>query len=417
MSPGMHEIGHNLRLRHSGDSELEYGDQSGMMGFSYEEDNAPIMCFNAAKNYELGWFSDCVTEVTNLALKTGRTLVAPAEYTQGSCAADEAVVIRVSTGDEQDLYIGYNKQVGSNSGTREHGNQVTVILANPQESSTIQNALSVGQEHVHSGTDGTIVIKFCSVEGGKAKVGVVLQGQDPCLICNSDGQCDNGAYCDGAETCLDGTCMPGTAIACDDGVFCNGEEQCDEDSDSCAAGTVPCRAELCDETPSVCYECLADGDCSDGAYCNGVETCVERACVAGTPVECSNGVFCDGMETCDETSRACKNGTAPCEGDRCNEADSTCSCTETAQCDNGVYCDGQEVCDGGVCNDGVAPCAEGLCSEADDQCNEEDDDGEEGGEGGGLTTGDQSGASASLPGFVLTLLIAMASVMHSQLLD
>ena len=32
-------------------------DQSGMMGFSYGDDDLPAMCFNAAKNYQLGWYS------------------------------------------------------------------------------------------------------------------------------------------------------------------------------------------------------------------------------------------------------------------------------------------------------------------------------------------------------------------------
>ena len=86
VSSTVHEVGHNLGLAHSGDGNLEYGDQSGMMGkntiggsllswhsyhastfspsicpptspsYSYNSDDTPLMCFNPAKNYQLGWY-------------------------------------------------------------------------------------------------------------------------------------------------------------------------------------------------------------------------------------------------------------------------------------------------------------------------------------------------------------------------
>jgi hypothetical protein len=42
----MHEVGHNLGFRHSGEGSgegAEYGDWSGMMGKSYNEDEGPAM--------------------------------------------------------------------------------------------------------------------------------------------------------------------------------------------------------------------------------------------------------------------------------------------------------------------------------------------------------------------------------------
>lgn len=38
----MHEIGHNLGFAHSGESQT-YDDQSGMMGYSYSDDEGPVM--------------------------------------------------------------------------------------------------------------------------------------------------------------------------------------------------------------------------------------------------------------------------------------------------------------------------------------------------------------------------------------
>eukprot|EP00526_Cylindrotheca_closterium_P008237 CAMPEP_0113609012 /NCGR_PEP_ID=MMETSP0017_2-20120614/4244_1 /TAXON_ID=2856 /ORGANISM="Cylindrotheca closterium" /LENGTH=819 /DNA_ID=CAMNT_0000517761 /DNA_START=189 /DNA_END=2648 /DNA_ORIENTATION=+ /assembly_acc=CAM_ASM_000147 len=58
VSTQIHEIGHNLNLNHSGRGTSEYGDKSCMMGYSYDEDDIPYMCFNAAKSWQLGWYSD-----------------------------------------------------------------------------------------------------------------------------------------------------------------------------------------------------------------------------------------------------------------------------------------------------------------------------------------------------------------------
>lgn len=40
--------GHNLNFAHSNEAG-SYKDQSGMMGYSYSNDDGPKMCFNSAK--------------------------------------------------------------------------------------------------------------------------------------------------------------------------------------------------------------------------------------------------------------------------------------------------------------------------------------------------------------------------------
>jgi len=367
----MHEIGHNLNLYHSGDAELLYGDQSGMMGFSYDSSDTPLMCFNPAKNFALEWFVGCQTTVSDPATKTRRSMIGHGEYSAGSCGADDAVVIRVATGDELDLYVGYNKQAGANSQTQEHANQVTAVMGNRLEPSTIVAALSPGQDYIHAATNGQILVKFCAVEGGKAVVGVGLSGQDPCFICTGSSDCQNGLFCDGEEVCTEGSCEPGDAVTCDNGVFCDGAEVCDEVSGGCAAGSVPCAAELCAEEEMVCYDCLQDSDCDDGLLCNGAEACVDKTCQAGTAVTCSNGVFCDGEERCREEAGGCVNGTAPCGSDRCSESEGGwCSCDRTEQCEDSVFCNGAEACTAGRCVEGTLPCVDATeeCVEAEERC-------------------------------------------------
>ncbi len=93
--------------------------------------------------------------------------------------------------------------------------------------------------------------------------------------CTSSAQCDDGAFCNGAEACVNGTCQPGTP---------------------------PCAGGQCDEAADACVQCFSDADCSDGSYCNGAETCVNGACQPGTN-PCPDGTCDEATDTCDPTGR------------------------------------------------------------------------------------------------------------------
>ncbi|MFQ5592432.1 MAG: S8 family serine peptidase, partial [Phycisphaerae bacterium] len=158
--------------------------------------------------------------------------------------------------------------------------------------------------------------------------------------CTSDAQCDDGLFCNGAETCdiPSGNCQSGTAPNCNDGVGCT--------DDSCNEGT------------NSCDNVANDANCDDGQACNGAETCdAVNDCQAGTPVNCNDGVACTT--------------------DTCVEPGGTCSNTpDDAACDDGQFCNGAETCDPALgcqsgtapnCNDGVG-CTDDSCNEATDQC-------------------------------------------------
>jgi len=153
MSSQMHEVGHNIGLHHSGEyvgdsSTLEYGDQSDMMGFSYKSDDNPRMCFNPAKNWQLGWYSDGPGGERTLELVPSEITNTPQQYTiNGVVDYDTGsglIVIKIG-----DFYVGYNKQADFNSGVQEDGNkiQVTEKLGDAESSTKSKAAarLSVGQ--------------------------------------------------------------------------------------------------------------------------------------------------------------------------------------------------------------------------------------------------------------------------------
>jgi len=132
-------------------------------------------------------------------------------------------------------------------------------------------------------------------------------------VCDNDGDCDDGVFCNGAETCV---------------------------ANACVAGSAPCDAALCDEATDSCASasgCLENADCSDGQFCNGSEVCGnDGVCVLGSR-PCSN------VQSCDEESGSCfadrdgdgvADGVDNCPDDRnANQADGDGDGTANA-CDN-----------------------------------------------------------------------------------
>lgn len=210
--------------------------------------------------------------------------------------------------------------------------------------------------------------------------------------CGLDGDCDDGLFCNGAETCAAGACVAG-APPC-------GGDPCDETSDSCLVD--PCdgdglceTGEDCDNCPN---DCVAGGE---GGCGNGVcepalgEDCLScpldcRGKQAGSPKNrfcCGDG---DGVNPlgcgdarCTVEGFACRSDVpAPfCCGDgACDGDESSCSCGvdcgaplgEAGRCENGVDddCDGLVDCLDGDCAADPA-CAtgcdgDGLCELGED---------------------------------------------------
>ncbi len=266
---------------------------------------------------------------------------------------------------------------------------------------------------------------------------------DACTNMAADVLCNDGQFCNGVETCdavLD--CQPGVALTCDDGVacttdscdeigdqclnipdntacdnglFCDGAETCDAVLD-CVASTftcddaVGCTVDTCNETTDVCIFTPVDGLCDNGIFCDGAETCDSLLdCQVGIPLTCDdavvctidscdelnavcvntpddtacdNAAFCDGVETCDPLLD-CQSG-APvdcndavaCTIDTCDEVNDVCANTPSnGLCNTGLFCDGNSICDAVLdcqvtappCNDGN-DCTTDVCDEGTDSC-------------------------------------------------
>jgi hypothetical protein len=163
------QVGHNLGLLHSSQGDQEYDDVTGMMGFSIYQEYGPRSCFNARKNWHLGWFDDRSIDLTD-SIKTsswGGRLVAFVDY--NVTAPGDVVLIQVGN-----LFLQYNRARDFNEGTREYANRV-VIVSSPDPGSTrtrleaaLANniAISTFAYPNFDGTGNDLVFKVCKqVEG------------------------------------------------------------------------------------------------------------------------------------------------------------------------------------------------------------------------------------------------------------
>ncbi|MCC6158490.1 MAG: hypothetical protein IT350_10590 [Deltaproteobacteria bacterium] len=88
---------------------------------------------------------------------------------------------------------------------------------------------------------------------------------DGCSNTPDDNLCDDGLWCNGAETCdTVNDCETGADACADNGLYCDGTESCNETDDICEASGDPCDTgtEECNETDDQC-DPLSDDDATD----------------------------------------------------------------------------------------------------------------------------------------------------------
>ena len=97
-----------------------------MMGNPKYADDAPVMCFNPAKIWQLAWYSNNQFTVNQNGTWSGN-LFGIADEVLHVVPFSQLLIVRY-LGSTQDYYVGFNHQIGANSGVVEAGNEVTVIV-------------------------------------------------------------------------------------------------------------------------------------------------------------------------------------------------------------------------------------------------------------------------------------------------
>lgn len=193
-------FGHNLGLHHASQGTNEYGDQTGVMGSSYSQNEGPLMCFNAAKSWELGWYDEYQKTVSPRSGAGSALLVGVEDFRGVGTLDGYTVVLKIDTSASSDLYVMYNRQEGVNSGTKEFQNQVTVVSQDaPGDFSYVLAALSdTGRFEIPNfdSSGFNLVVEVCSIDFGTpdtAELSVFL---------------DNGVF---ESTCFAATLVPTAA--------------------------------------------------------------------------------------------------------------------------------------------------------------------------------------------------------------
>ncbi|HOX46478.1 MAG TPA: hypothetical protein PK668_22935 [Myxococcota bacterium] len=107
--------------------------------------------------------------------------------------------------------------------------------------------------------------------------------------------CDDLDPCTSGDTCQAGACQ-GTAYSCDDGQYCNGAETCDG-LGGCQNAGPPCVLTCkgaCDEEADACQPDPPTTACEDGVSCTGDDACDGAGGCQGTPIP----GYCGAAEEC-----------------------------------------------------------------------------------------------------------------------
>lgn len=199
VSANMHEIGHNLGLRHSNEGTQSYEDKTGLMGSSYMSTTAPKMCFNTAKHHQLGWFSDKGNVVKPLEQNFYQgKLIGFVDYQHSNAPTDASVITKVE-GHNVDFFVGFNVKAGINSQNQESdaANKVTVHsvgTSSPMGESDLVAKLGAGESYEivdFGGHTDTAVIRVDYIDMNAnppvANISINI------MKCTSDSDCDDGS--------------------------------------------------------------------------------------------------------------------------------------------------------------------------------------------------------------------------------
>ena len=127
------------------------------MGNPWYSDDRGAMCFNAAKNWQLGWYDDNKLLVNPNSSPGTYTLVGIADFANNP--AGHPVVIKLETGTSIDQFIAFNRAAGVNRDNDEADDEVTIVETGQNgewySQSFLKAHLVTGQTYTYSSWAGS----------------------------------------------------------------------------------------------------------------------------------------------------------------------------------------------------------------------------------------------------------------------
>jgi len=147
-------------------------------------DTGSAFCFNPAKTWYNGWYSSNHVEVDPSSSPYNGELVGINAVRDGTISSGQDVVLKIATSGNgvTDLFVMFNRQIGTNAGVPGDGNEVIVVSQAAHTYVSVWEAgISSGQTMTMSWPNsGMLHIKVCSIDlssPGKAHVLVYADGQ------------------------------------------------------------------------------------------------------------------------------------------------------------------------------------------------------------------------------------------------
>ena len=169
----MHELAHNLNMRHASKDGNTYGDTSGMMGISSgQTDGNPLQCYNACNHWTLGWFQSKRLDLSG-GVGGPQSYQIAAFVDADQAASGQYVLVKLPGG----LYMQYNRAKEHNVGTRDKIDQLAIVWdssGSNQGDTVMFTGLDMSNPTYNS---GSAVIQVCSIQiGGTVDYMVVSIG-------------------------------------------------------------------------------------------------------------------------------------------------------------------------------------------------------------------------------------------------
>jgi len=166
---------------------------------------------------------------------------------------------------------------------------------------------------------------------GSAAANCSIHSGNPCAGSLGDGDANCSEACNPAN----GNCdQPENSGACDDGAACNGTDTCSSGTCSVHSGD-PCTptgdcSHACHPANGQCTDPETGTSCDDSTFCNGADTCQTGACTghAGDPCEADTCHTCSGTQ-CNLDAGGCFIGSQCYANGAANPANSCQYCDAT----------------------------------------------------------------------------------------